>query len=273
MSKRKYCFFLAALSLVLIIPQGISSAKTQKTKLSKMNVILNAGETCKIKLKAAEKSKIKWYSSNKKIVKVKNGFIKAIKAGECIVTAKYKGKRYKCDVVVKDRNNTSNAPMPSPGLPAVKESPSICGPTLSPELPTVEESPSPSVSEPGLNDGSEMDFNFSKIKNFEDIKFDVQIDGSVVYLKIKNDSGTDITFGKEFVLEYYNNSRWETVKTKPGSCIAEILMLVKNGSEYTEQIDLSWNYEELAAGKYRITKVVRADNEGKIQSEFTIAGE
>lgn len=253
MRKRKYYFFLAVLFLVVIIPQEISSAKTRKIKLSKKNVTLHTGESCKVKLKAAKKSKIKWYSSNKKIVKVKNGSIKAINRGECIVMAKYKGKRYECDVVVKSMDNTFNAPIESPMLPIVKEP--------------------PIVPEPMPSEGSGMDCNFPDIKNFEDITFDVQIAANALCVKIKNNSGTDITIGKEFVLEYYNNSQWEIVKTRPGSCFEEVVQLVKDGSEYMEQIDLSQYFEELAAGKYRITKVVRANNEGNIQSEFTIVRE
>lgn len=253
MRKRKYYFFLAVLSLVLIIPQEISSAKTRKIKLSKKNVILHTGESCKVKLKAAKKSKIKWHSSNKKIVKVKNGSIKAINSGECIVTAKYKGKRYECDVVVKGMDFTFDAPIASPKLPIVKEPPIV---------------PDPMPSE-----GSGMDYNFSDIKNFEDITFDVQIAANVLCVKIKNNSGTDITIGKDFVLEYYNNSQWEIVKTRPGSFFEEVVLLVRDGSEYMERIDLSKYFEELAAGKYRITKVVRANNEGNIQSEFTIVRE
>ena len=48
--------------------------------------------------------KIKWYTTNKKIIKFKHkGYYcnyKALKPGTCYIYAKYKGKKYKCKVIV-----------------------------------------------------------------------------------------------------------------------------------------------------------------------------
>ena len=100
--------------------------------------------------------------------------------------------------------------------------------------------------------------------------FEAKVDGDVLNLKIINHSGTDITVEKIFLLEYYNNGQWETVKTKTGSYFQEILLIVKNGGEYTEKINLNQYFTGLTSGKYRITKLVRANNQGKIQSEFVM---
>ncbi len=118
MVKRGFFYLLLILSLVITMLPEVSSAKPKKIKLSKRNVTLNRNESCKIKLKAAKKKKIKWYSTNKKIVSVKDGLIKAKKKGKCIVIAKYRGKEYRCNVLVKEMKSTSKAPGSSAKLPA-----------------------------------------------------------------------------------------------------------------------------------------------------------
>ena len=109
MVKRRFFYFLVILSFVITMLPEALSAKSKKVKLSKRNVILNRNESCKIKLKAAKKKKIKWYSTNKKIVSVKNGLIKAKKKGKCIVIAKYRGKEYRCHVLVKEMKSNPKA--------------------------------------------------------------------------------------------------------------------------------------------------------------------
>ena len=117
MVKRRFFYFLLILSLIITMLPEISSAKSKKIKLSKRNVTLNRNESCTIKLKAAKKKKIKWYSTNKKIVSVKDGLIKAKKKGKCIVIAKYRGKEYRCNVLVKEMKSTPKAPETSAKLP------------------------------------------------------------------------------------------------------------------------------------------------------------
>ncbi len=248
MVKRKFFFFFVLLSLVITNLPEVSSAQSKKIKLSKRNVILNKNESCKIKLKAAKKKKIKWYSTNKKIASVKNGLLKAKKKGQCIVIAKYKGKEYKCNVLVKKMKSIAKAPVSNAKLPAK----------------------TPSVSQSLPSEDSKRDYIFSEIKNFDGVLFQAKVDGDVLNLKIINHSGTDITLEKIFLLEYYNNSQWETVKINTGSYFQEILLIVENGGEYTEKINLNQYFTGLTSGKYRITKQVRANNQGKIQCEFTM---
>lgn len=45
---------------------------------------------------------IRWTSSNEKVATVKNGTVTGKKAGKAAITAKYKGKKYRCRVVVKN---------------------------------------------------------------------------------------------------------------------------------------------------------------------------
>ena len=179
---------------------------------------------------------------------MKDGLIKAKKKGKCIVIAKNRGKEYRCNVLVKEMKSNPKAPGSSAKLPAK----------------------TPSVSQSLPSEDSKGDYNFSEIKNFDGIMFEAKVDGDVLNLKIINHSGTDITIDKMFLLEYYNNGQWEALKTNTGSYFQEILSIVENGGEYTEKINLNQYFTGLTSGKYRITKLVRASNQGKIQSEFTM---
>ena len=77
----------------------ITDAKTTY-KLSKKSLTLTVGQSKKITLKKAKTSKVKWTTSNKKVAKVKKGKITAVSRGKCTITAKYKKKKYKCNVKV-----------------------------------------------------------------------------------------------------------------------------------------------------------------------------
>ena len=72
----------------------------QKIELNKTKLTLNKGKSFELKLKNAKASKIKWTSANKKIASVKKGKVTALKKGKTTITAKYKGKSYKCKVTV-----------------------------------------------------------------------------------------------------------------------------------------------------------------------------
>lgn len=79
--------------------------KSQKRELNKTKLTLNKGKSFTLKLSNAKASKIKWSTSNKKIATVKNGKVKALKKGKATITAKYKGKSYKCKVTVKVKSH------------------------------------------------------------------------------------------------------------------------------------------------------------------------
>lgn len=85
-------------------------AKSKKIKLSKTSATLKPGKTLKLKLKNAKASKIKWKSSKKKVASVsKKGLVKAKKKGKTIITAKYKGKKYKCKITVTAKKTVKKA--------------------------------------------------------------------------------------------------------------------------------------------------------------------
>ncbi|MBQ3601357.1 MAG: Ig-like domain-containing protein [Lachnospiraceae bacterium] len=63
---------------------------------------LKVGKSKKIRVKGA-KGKVKWTSSNNAVCTVKNGTIKAKRAGKTIITAKVAGAKFKCKVTVKKK--------------------------------------------------------------------------------------------------------------------------------------------------------------------------
>lgn len=78
----------------------IQEAYAAKVKMSKTLLTLTKGKSSKLSIKGTKK-KAKWSSSNKKIATVSSkGKVSAKKAGSCTVTAKVKGKKYRCRVIV-----------------------------------------------------------------------------------------------------------------------------------------------------------------------------
>ena len=97
------------LIVALTMPAGQMSvwAKKGGIKLSAKKVTLTVGKTKKLKLQNAKKNKVTWTSSKKKVATVgkKTGKVVAKKAGKTVITAKYKGKKYKCTVTVVKKKN------------------------------------------------------------------------------------------------------------------------------------------------------------------------
>ena len=78
-----------------------ASAYAKKVALNKKSVVMVVKDKYTLKLKGTSR-KPKWSVSNKKVVSVSSkGRLTAKKAGKAIVTAKMKGKKYKCKVTVK----------------------------------------------------------------------------------------------------------------------------------------------------------------------------
>lgn len=83
---------------------GLMYSKAKKISINKKSATLIKGKTLKLKLKNAKASKVKWSSSKKKVATVsKKGKVKAKKKGKATITAKYKGKKYKCKITVKNK--------------------------------------------------------------------------------------------------------------------------------------------------------------------------
>lgn len=107
---------LLSISLVtagMMIPSPHASAA--KIKLNKTKLKLTVGSTYKLKINQ-KKAKVKWTSSKKKIASVNSkGKVKAKKVGTTIISAKIKGKKYKCRVTVQKAKTTKPATTPKAG--------------------------------------------------------------------------------------------------------------------------------------------------------------
>lgn len=107
---------LLSISLVtagMMIPSPHASAA--KIKLNKTKLKLTVGSTYKLKINQ-KKVKVKWTSSKKKIASVNSqGKVKAKKVGTTIISAKVKGKKYKCRVTVQKAKTTKPATTPKAG--------------------------------------------------------------------------------------------------------------------------------------------------------------
>ena len=107
---KKHSRIYSAIALVLAMMfifssfpvSAASKTTTKKLKLSKTKVSLAVGMTASLKLKGLDnQKKAKWKSSKKNIATVdKFGLVKAVAPGKTAITAKYKGKTYKCIVTV-----------------------------------------------------------------------------------------------------------------------------------------------------------------------------
>ena len=97
---------------------GIASAKSSKKnsiKLTKSKLTMTKGTSKTIRLKGAKASRVRWSSSKKSVASVSKGKIKARKPGKATITARYKGKKYRCKVTVKSKKEN---PVIEPEQPA-----------------------------------------------------------------------------------------------------------------------------------------------------------
>lgn len=104
--KRIFTFVICLFLALAVVPDTPVQAKANP-KLSVMKKTMYAGTTYKIKLKNAN-SKVKWKTSKKSVVSInkkkgKTITLKAKKAGSAVITATFKGKKYKCKVTVKKK--------------------------------------------------------------------------------------------------------------------------------------------------------------------------
>ncbi len=107
--------FILLLVMVLSFSFYNTEVYAKRTvKINRPKKVLYVGMTTKLKLLYA-KGNIEWKSSNKKIATVsKKGNVKAKKKGIVVITAKYKGKKYKCKLTVKaKKSDLSNYYNPS----------------------------------------------------------------------------------------------------------------------------------------------------------------
>lgn len=106
--KKLLAFVLAFAMIITIYQPSAAYAATQKTRLNAKTMTLQVGQKKTLKVKnAGKKTKLKWSSNKKSIATVsKKGVVKAVKAGNAVVTCKVTTKNGKttkltCKVAVK----------------------------------------------------------------------------------------------------------------------------------------------------------------------------
>lgn len=106
--KKLLAFVLAFAMIITIYQPSAAYAATQKTRLNAKTMTLQGGQKKTLKVKnAGKKAKLKWSSNKKSIATVsKKGVVKAVKAGNAVVTCKVTTKNGKttkltCKVAVK----------------------------------------------------------------------------------------------------------------------------------------------------------------------------
>ncbi|MEE3393521.1 MAG: expansin EXLX1 family cellulose-binding protein [Lachnospiraceae bacterium] len=101
------CLVIAILVTGIPALPGFSSENeaqaASRVKLSAGKLTLRVGQKKRLKLKGAS-GPVAWYTGDKKVARVSGkGVITARKKGSCIITAYYRGKRYKCRLTVKKK--------------------------------------------------------------------------------------------------------------------------------------------------------------------------
>lgn len=239
MVKRKKTVIWVLLLSIMIswLPCGTVLLASGKVKLSKKNVVLKKGKTCKIRLKSAKSKKVKWKSSNRKIVTVNKGVIKARKKGQCFVIAKYKGKKYVCNVKVKGDKKITKTPKP-------------------------EKSTSP-VSPPALPSVPDQVASSDKIRLVIDI-FNQETKN--IKFSVANLTDSVITLPSFYTLEKYENDMWLAVPRRTDSVRADAMIIMPT-DKITMEANLNSDYENLSDGKYRICIQTSC---GKVFAEFVL---
>lgn len=104
MNKKRKIVSILILLLMTMLLASTANAASKKIKLNKKSATIYVNASIQLKLKNAKASKVKWSSNKKSVATVnKKGEVVAKKAGKATITAKYKGKKYKCKITVKTK--------------------------------------------------------------------------------------------------------------------------------------------------------------------------
>lgn len=113
MKKMLVAIFLSlvmAIGIPMVVPVFVQTMPVEaaaKIKLNKKKATIYVGKSVQLKIKGT-KSKVKWTSNKKSVAKVDSkGKVTGKKAGKAIITAKVGKKKYKCTVIVKEKENNT----------------------------------------------------------------------------------------------------------------------------------------------------------------------
>ncbi len=115
--KRITALFLAVLTCVMTLATGVSAEKKNSVKLDKTKLVLEVGETAKLKASVKEKCTVQWSSSDKTVATVKKGTVTAKQEGAAKITVKIKGTDIKavCTVTVEKKSGKKKSSAPKSG--------------------------------------------------------------------------------------------------------------------------------------------------------------
>lgn len=116
--KQTILAIIVMLGIAVFFVQSSTPAKP-KIRLSSSKLSMTAGDSKKLTLKgisSKDQSKVSWESSAPGIASVnKKGKVTAKKAGNAVITARYKGKKYSCRVRVESKSSGNDNNIPDNG--------------------------------------------------------------------------------------------------------------------------------------------------------------
>ena len=261
MRKKKIIASLMAASVVattLATTQPTLVQAATKLKVSVTKCTLQVGKTKKI----SANKKVTWKSSDKKVATVKkvNGkkaTITALKKGTCKITASTGKKKSVIKVTVKKSNVKYNtAPTVSPQNVSGEIT---SGGAVSTNTPTTSQETPKNDTQVYMNETCGVSIRLSDVTTTS---------GTIA---IKNNSGSEVSFGMGYSIEKFENDQWTKMDSHPVA-IPDIAAIVYNGQTYTSNLNWSSAYGSLAQGTYRVVKQVTVEGQGNknIASQFVI---
>lgn len=111
--KRRRIWINCLLLLCLLFVSAKNVDAASRIRINKTSAKTQVGYTVKLKLSGVSSKQVTWSSSNKSVATVNKGTVKALKGGSATITAKAKGKKYRCRVTVVAINKTQLTLAPS----------------------------------------------------------------------------------------------------------------------------------------------------------------
>ena len=105
-SLNKVLALFLSIAIILTLNVAVPTKTEAALKLSKSRFTLVKDHKTTLKLGNVNSSKVTWGTSNPFAASVSKGVVKALRPGMSFISAKYKGKTYKCKVNIPDPNRT-----------------------------------------------------------------------------------------------------------------------------------------------------------------------
>lgn len=122
--------------------------------------------------------------------------------------------------------------------------------------------------------GQESPYGEEGVNNLEGIYMEMTQDtyrpeGDDFAISVSNESDEDITYGAEYMLEYFDEDTWYEVIPEEELSFILIAHILEPGQQSEEEIDLTY-YEPLEEGRYRLMREFEGEPLG---AEFEVTEE